>query len=306
MRVVVLVSGGLDSLLAFYWCKKAGYDCRPIHFHIPFTKRITIPIENIKYVNIGKLFINVVRKPLYGYGKNLNPCIDCRILMLKKAKSYLKKIGGSFVVTGDVLGQRPMSQFLPTILMIDETAGLTGLVVRPLSGQLLPETVAEKKGWVERQQFMDIQGRSRKRQLMLAEKYGVPDYLSPAGGCLLTDRNFSERLRDELNHNPDIELRDIELLKVGRHFRFDSDSKLVVGRNEKENELINELAQPGEILMEVSDFGSPVSLLIGDETHLEKSAEITKKYSDGRSENSVKVVYRIKGSQGGPKGELVV
>ncbi len=337
MKVVILVSGGIDSLLALYWCKRQGYNCHPVHFRHPFTplkstlhfgerhiashqngpsfdrvssekvvKPISINIEGIKYIDLGMKFIEIIKSPQYGYGKHMNPCIDCRILMLKEAKIYGDSIGAAFIVTGEVLGQRPMTQFLRTLLMIDKASGLEGMVLRPLSGKLLLKTEMEKAGLVERSQLLAIQGRSRKSQLRLATEFGIDTYLPPAGGCLLTDKNFAARLREELKYNRDVTLRDLELLKVGRHFRFDDKAKLIVGRDSEENKIISDLARKDEILLEVSDFGSPVSLLIGKRTFLEEAARLTKRYSDGKNESRVKVIYYTKGAKETGKAEIFV
>lgn len=305
MKVVVLISGGLDSLLALRWCDKTGYDAYPIHFLTPFTKAASFTFANVVYLHLAEEFIELVKRPQHGYGKNLNPCIDCRILMLKKAKAYLEETGCSFIVTGEVLSQRPMSQFRQTLMKIDEEAQVTGLVLRPLSGKLLPETDMEKKGWVDREQMLDIQGRSRKTQIALAREWGVEGFFAPAGGCLLTDRNFCDRLKDELVNNLQIGIKDVELLKLGRHFRLKDEGKLIVGRNEKENNALVGLAEPGDILMDIPNFGSPIGLLIGNGRYLNESAAILKKYSDARNEESIKVVYKVKGAEE-KEGEILV
>lgn len=306
MKVVALVSGGLDSTLAYHWCRRHEFDCRPVHFRNPFTKPASIDLESIKELELGSEFIETVRKPEHGYGKNINPCIDCRILMLKKAKFYMAEAGALFIVTGEVLGQRPMSQFRNTLLMIDRTAGVEGLVLRPLSGKLLLPTEPEKKGVVQREWLLGFEGRSRRNQFELAAEYGVKDYAQPAGGCLLTDKNFAARLREEFALNNRVTLADIELLKVGRHFRFDGKARLIVGRNERENHRLEELAETGDYLLEVKDFGSPVALFRGDASFLNEAAKTTKRYSDGRNESLVTVLCRLRQTGGEESREITL
>jgi len=184
--------------------------------------------------------------------------------MLKKAKAYMEESGATFIVTGEVLGQRPMSQRRDAMRLIEKEAGLEGFILRPLSAKVLPITVPEKEGWVEREKLLTLQGRSRKPQIELAGHYGIRDYPCPAGGCLLTDPGFAKRMKDLMVHNPDFSLNDVHLLKIGRHFRFSHGVKLVVGRNEEENQKIQTFAQGEDILLRVSSFPGPLSLLRGN------------------------------------------
>jgi tRNA U34 2-thiouridine synthase MnmA/TrmU len=235
----------------------------------------------LKTINSGEEYIKIVRKPRFGYGKNMNPCVDCRIFMLEKAKEYARKTGASFIFTGEVLGQRPMSQHGRTLGVIEEQAGLKGKILRPLSAKLLPPTEAEKKGLVNRKKLLAIEGRSRKKQIRLAEELKVTEYSCPGGGCLLTYREFACKLRDLFEHRKRLSLKQVQLLKIGRHFRFGK-SKIIVGRNEAENHLLLQMMVSGDYCFEAQNTGSPITLLQGPKTRtaIKKAAELTVYYSD--------------------------
>jgi tRNA U34 2-thiouridine synthase MnmA/TrmU len=230
---------------------------------------------------VGEEYLRIVRKPRFGYGRNMNPCVDCRIFMLKKAKKYAKEMGASFIFTGEVLGQRPMSQQLRTLGIIEKEAGLKDQIVRPLSAKLLPPTEAEKRGLVKRDKFLEIEGRARKTQLKLAQELNVTDYSCPSGGCLLTYREFACKLRDLFDHKKRVSLRDVQLLKIGRHFRF-GENKIIVGRNEAENHLLLRMRMASDYCFEAQNTGSPMTLLQGPKTRtaIEKAAELTAYHSD--------------------------
>jgi tRNA U34 2-thiouridine synthase MnmA/TrmU len=296
VKAVVLYSGGLDSRLALEIIKEWSVIVYPLHI---LHKLISSPqihmVDGLKTVDVTEEFAQIVQKPEYGYGKNLNPCIDCRILMLKKAKEYMEDLGADFIATGEVLDQRQMSQRLDTLMLIEKKAGLEGLVVRPLSGGLLPPTIPEKKGLIEHKQLMTIRGRSRRLTLDIAKNMNVTEYLSPSGGCLLTDPGFCRRLADVLRFKEKIGAFDVDLLKMGRHFRIAPDAKLIVGRNEEENQKIEELAENEYILLFVPDTGSPNAILLGDKKHVKTAAGITARYSDKKKESKVEVHHRYKG-----------
>jgi tRNA-specific 2-thiouridylase len=273
-KAVALLSGGLDSALAIYLVKRQGVEVVAVHFTSFFSPldardeespvrklalQLNVPLRQIPK---GKDFLQVIRNPRYGHGKNLNPCIDCRIYTLVKAKELMEEIGASFLVTGEVVGQRPMSQRRDAIGLIEKQAGCTGLVLRPLSAKLLPETQAEELGIVDREQLLDIAGRGRKVQLRLAAEVGLSGYSPPAGGCLLTDKGFSSRVRDLLDNTDEVTPADLELLHVGRHLRIRPDLKIVVGRNEAENQRIERLAEAG-LLFSPVDFPGPLVLAVG-------------------------------------------
>jgi len=214
--------------------------------------------------------------------------------MMKKAKAYMEKVGASFIVTGEVLGERPMSQRRDSMRLIEKEAGLDGLIVRPLSAKLLPASIPEKEGWVDREKLLKIQGRSRKPQIQLADHYGIRDYPCPAGGCLLTDPGFAKRMKDLLLHFPDFSLNDVHLLKMGRHFRLSPRLKLVVGRNEEENQKIQTFSKEGDILLRLFRVPGPLSLLRGEagEEEIEKAAAITARYSKAKDLKKVEVVCK--------------
>ncbi|MDI6788995.1 MAG: hypothetical protein QME51_11545 [Planctomycetota bacterium] len=321
MKALALLSGGLDSTLAIKVLLEQGVEISALHFTSVFcrcdgnngcgssakavTDRLNIPIHNI---NNTSVMIESVKRPKYGYGSNVNPCIDCRINMFRSARKYMDETGAGFIVTGEVLGQRPMSQHLPALKLIEKESGLEGLILRPLSARLLEPTIPEKNKWVDREKLLAIRGRSRKEQISLAELFEIKDYPCPAGGCLLTDPAFAEKMRDLLKYNPDFGLNDVLLLQVGRHFRLNYQTKLIVGRNEKENQDISTLSKPEDILLEIVDYPGPVSLLRRrsavagqnpDDVIL--SAGITARYADiPAPPQSTKIQFRYcKGGGGG-------
>jgi tRNA U34 2-thiouridine synthase MnmA/TrmU len=248
----------------------------------------------LRVFNVSEEYLNVVKNPRHGYGSNMNPCIDCRIFMLKKAKAYMEEVGASFVVTGEVLGQRPMSQRRDAMRLIEKEAGLVGFIMRPLSAKYLPITVPEKEGWLDREKLLNIQGRSRKPQMRLAEHFGIRDYPCPAGGCLLTDPGFAKRMKDMIVHEPHFALNDVHLLKIGRHFRFSPKLKLVVGRNEEENQKIKTFSQDEDILFKTFRYPGPLSLLRGeaDGVEIERAASITVRYSKAKDLEKVEVTWK--------------
>ncbi len=295
-KAVVLYSGGLDSRIVVEVIRGWGIAAYPLHIvHKLLSSPQIYLFDNLKAIDVTEEFAQIVQKPEYGYGKNLNPCIDCRILMLKKAKEYMEELNADFVATGEVLDQRQMSQRMDTLMLIEKKAGLEGLVVRPLSGGLLPPTIPEKKGLIKREKLLTIRGRSRRLTLDIAKHMKITEYLSPSGGCLLTDPGFCRRLADVLRFQEEMSAVDIELLKIGRHFRIAPDAKLIVGRNEEENGRIEELAENVHTLLYVPDTGSPYALLLGDRKHVKTAAQIIARYSDKKKESKVEVHYKHKG-----------
>ena len=249
----------LKFVSPFCMCNKKG-GCSN-HDSPSTLKSLGIELKTIDNTNE---MLECVRKPKHGYGSGLNPCIDCRILMLKKTKEYMLKIEASFVITGEVLGQRPMSQRRHILQLVEKESGLDGLIVRPLCAQSLEETIPEKKNWIDRGRLLNIVGRGRKEQIAIAKKLGINDYPCPAGGCLLTDPNFCRRLKDLMNYKPDFSLNDILLLKLGRHFRLNQDSRLIVGRNEKENNALLKLVKDDDLMITPEEtIAGPTALGIG-------------------------------------------
>jgi tRNA-specific 2-thiouridylase len=291
MKALGLLSGGLDSTLAVKLILERGIEVEALNFMTPFclcrkggcgaaeaAKTFNIPLK-IVTANID--YLRVIRKPKYGYGKNMNPCIDCRIFMLKKAKKYAKTIGAEFIFTGEVLGQRPMSQHKGALDLIEREAGLKGKIVRPLSAKLLPKTEAEEKGFVDGKTLLDISGRSRKPQLELIKQFNILNYPCVGGGCLLTDKEFANKLRDLFEHKKRVTVKDVNSLKVGRHFRF-GENKIIVGRNEAENEFLLRTKKKTDYYFEVPNCGSPTTILQGNKTKqaVEKASGLTAFYSD--------------------------
>ncbi|MDP3143543.1 MAG: tRNA 4-thiouridine(8) synthase ThiI [Candidatus Omnitrophota bacterium] len=307
IKAVSLISGGLDSTLATKIIVDLGIEVLAINFLSPFclcnrrggckyeagevSGKLGIPL---KTVAVHEDFLKMVKSPKHGYGSNLNPCIDCRIMMLKKAKEYMESIGASFVITGEVLGQRPMSQNRHSLDLIEKESGLSGLILRPLSAQLLAETIPEKMGWVNRQALLDISGRGRRPQMTLIKEFGINDYPCPSGGCLLTDPAFSQRARDLIKHG-DFNLHNIELLKLGRHFRFSPDDKLIVGRNEEENNALERLAKDTDLVFAPAKVNGPIGLGVGkgfdDYDFINLASSIISRYCDRNGNLKVAIQY---------------
>jgi tRNA-specific 2-thiouridylase len=301
MKALTLLSGGLDSILATKLILEQGLDVVAVHFMLPVVvekedyaektaKRFGIPLMSVE---VGDEYLDVLRNPKYGYGSGMNPCIDCRIYMLREAKKLAQEIGAEFILTGDVLGERPMSQYRKALELEEHEAGLEGLILRPLSAKLLPETIPEREGWVDRSKLLAVSGKSRKPQIALAEQFGLQDaYPSPSGGCLLTHKEFAVKVKDLFNHEPKVKKRDIALLRMGRHFRFKG-AKIIVGRNEAENKLLLEVKNPEDYAFEVPDIGSPITILEGarNQEAIELAARLTARYSDASKEEEIRVEY---------------
>ena len=302
-KAVALFSGGLDSILSVKIMLELGIDVYPITYLTPFSGTIKYGCETaprriceklgipLKVKFLGKEFIELVKNPRHGYGKNMNPCIDCRILMLRKAKKYMEEMGAEFIITGEVLGERPMTQNKKSMKLIETKSELEGKIVRPLSAKLLEPAIPEQQGKVKREKLLAIEGRSRKLQIKFARELGISNYPTPAGGCLLTNSNFAKRIRDAFKHNED-SLKEINLLKYGRHFRLSSGSKVIVGRNEKENSIILAFKHLSSICLEADIVPGPITLLLRStgKTDLENAASICLRYSDCEKEGG-KVVY---------------
>ncbi|HUJ18247.1 MAG TPA: tRNA 4-thiouridine(8) synthase ThiI [Nitrospirota bacterium] len=275
---VALISGGLDSVLAAKVIKEQGFNVTGLYFTSAFSKSYGRENEtpaaavskaiglDLRVIDMGQDYIDLVRNPAHGYGKHINPCIDCKIFMLSRAGAMMQELNASFVITGEVLGQRPMSQRRDTLNLIERDANLKGRVLRPLSAALLPPTKAEQDGLIQRDRLLGISGRTRTVQLRLAERYGISGYSTPAGGCLLTDKNFADKLRDLFTDQKHVNPNDVRLLTVGRHYRFDAGVKIVLGRDNEENNLLMSLASHGYHLFTPQGFPGPVALLNGTPT----------------------------------------
>jgi tRNA U34 2-thiouridine synthase MnmA/TrmU len=240
-------------------------------------------------------YIVMLRDPPAGFGKQMNPCMDCHALMFRLAGGTMRAEGFDFLFSGEVLGQRPMSQTKPSLRYVEKHSGMDGYILRPLSAKLLPETLPERQGLVDRERLLDLHGRGRKDQIALARKFGIRDYPAPAGGCLLTDKGFSVRLRDLFDRRPAATENEIQLLKFGRHFRLNPQTRLIVGRTEKDNESILRYHDPGrDLVLDVRDYPSPIGLLQGaaDPAGLLLAAAICVGYSKAPKLAAVDVVVK--------------
>ncbi|HPQ68921.1 MAG TPA: hypothetical protein PKW95_07315 [bacterium] len=275
-RALGMLSGGLDSILAARLMLELGVEVLALKFTAPFIRPMTagpaagaathwaqvldVPLREVP---MGDAFVEVIRQPRYGHGKQLNPCVDCKIHMLALAREIMESEGYDFVFTGEVLGQRPMSQRRDTLAIIETNSGLKGRLLRPLSAQLLPPTIPEEEGLIDREKLLAITGRSRKPQQELARRWHIVDPPGAAGGCLLTDANYAARLRHLLAIKPVVAHDDLELLTVGRHIDIDGRAKVIVSRNEAENHLLEQLSHTGAWLLEPADWPGPTALIVG-------------------------------------------
>lgn len=306
-KALVMMSGGLDSILAARLMLDQPIEVSALHVFHSFCSHVSasdprlparVAAERLRIplavVDASEEFLAVVKDPKHGYGRNMNPCIDCRIFVLKVAAERMKEMAADFLVTGEVPGQRPMSQRRQAMRLIERESGLAGLILRPLCARLLEPTIPEKEGWVDRTRLLSIHGRSRKPQMGLAAKYGITEYPSPAGGCLLTDPGFSARLRDLMKRNPDFDVNDAQLLRYGRHFRLSPEAKAVVGRNAADCDHIEELAREGDLLLELADDTGPLTLTRGKPSpdQIRLAAAITARFSRSRNQPEVRIKCR--------------
>jgi tRNA U34 2-thiouridine synthase MnmA/TrmU len=306
-RAVVLFSGGLDSILACALILEQKIPVVALNFLNPFhpvpkkgerylplkmAHQLGVPL---KIIPLRQDYIALIKKARYGYGAGMNPCIDCRIYTFTIARSFMEHTGADFVVSGEVLGERPMSQHRQAMDLIARKSGLSGRLLRPLSARLLEPTIPELNGMVNRENLLAIYGRSRKPQIALAAKFGIKEYPNPAGGCLLTDKTFARRLQEAFNHQEE-SIRDLKLLRIGRHFRLESGKKVVVGRNEHENKIINNLATSADIILQPVENAGPTVLLLksGSEQDLLTAARLCARYSDAKNLPQVKIGCRMR------------
>lgn len=312
IKAVGLLSGGLDSILATRVIMEQGVEVTPLHVETGLTyerrNRLTGQEEvessraeraaerlGLELVTLKAFedYIPVILNPKYGYGSQMNPCVDCRIFLLRQAKAWMEDHYHQFVFTGEVLGQRPNSQMRRALKIVERESGLEGLLLRPLSAKLLEPTIPEKRGWVEREELYDFHGRSRKPEMALAEELGIKEYPQPAGGCcFLVDEAYSRRLQDFLRHEGPqaLSTEQASLLSVGRHLRLPSNRKVIVGRYKEENAYIATQGEQG-VLMTTIDKAGPTTLVVGDprEREIEQAAQITARYSGARGETAARV-----------------
>ena len=311
IKAIGLFSGGLDSILAVKLIKDQGIDVEVVHYDIGVEplrierrakkRQVEVTEEeieqqlglNIHHLNVAQEFLSVLFHPQHGYGAGMNPCIDCKIFIMRQAKAYMEEHEAHFVFTGEVIGQRPMSQNRQTLLQTEREAGLSGYLLRPLSAKLLEPTIPEQKGWVDREQLLDISGRGRNVQTELARKYHLR-YPQPAGGCLLTDPQFSIRLRELLTHiSPEsIQVEDIQLLKLGRHFRFPGEVKVIVGRHEFDNTWLARYTQ-GRWHAKLREYAGPFVLIEGQPTaeQFEQIAQLLVSYTKAKQADHATVDF---------------
>ena len=279
VRALALFSGGLDSILAARVVASQGIEVLAVKFVTPFF-HYEILADISRYVaeirdkygidvvveDISTGYLDLLHHPHHGFGRNFNPCIDCKIFMLNRAREMMTELGASFLVTGEVLGQRPMSQRLDTLHVIGRDSNSRSFLLRPLSAKLLPETEPERQGLVDRQRLLDFGGRGRSRQIALAREFGIKDFPSPAGGCILADPILSRRIErlyaDQFVLRPaDITVADVRLLLVGRQFLLPGGGWLILGRIEEENERIADLAGMDDALLSMEERPGPTALL---------------------------------------------
>ncbi len=321
MKAIALVSGGLDSTLAVKLIKDQGIELVGLNFKTPFclcdgkagkgcVSHALQATQNLgiefKAMSISEDFLEVLKAPKHGFGSNMNPCIDCRILKFKKAKEFMLSSGASFIITGEVVGQRPMSQLKHTLKLIDKESDMEGLVLRPLSAQLLPATIPEEKGWVKREKLLKFSGRGRRPQMDLAAEFNIKDYPCPAGGCLLTYSGFAKKIKDLLKYGI-LNLEEVALLKMGRHFRLTSEAKLIVGKDEQENERLAGLARPEDCLFIPSEVNGPGGLGRGkfDPDLIRLSSSIISFYCDRDGAGSAEIIFKNNDRQGSMSVEAI-
>jgi len=300
-RALAMISGGLDSTLAAKLIKEQGIEVIGVCFRSYFfnennakkmTKQIGIPLE---VVDFSKEHFEMVKDPKHGWGKNMNPCIDCHSMMMKYSGELLEKFNADFIITGEVLNQRPMSQNRSALDVVRKQSGFSEKILRPLCAKNLKETQMEIDGLVDREKLLDIAGRNRKPQMALAEKWGIKDYPSPAGGCKLTEPNYSIRLKETLDRKEDVTEKDIHLLKQGRHFVTNNKTKIIVSRTGEEGEQIKQLLNDKDMMFITCDFNGAMVIIPEGENPTDDdlifACRLAVRYSKGKDEELVKVKF---------------
>ena len=303
IKCLVMFSGGLDSTVAVHLLKSQGIEVVGLHFVLPFysglgndhstirerSKALGIPL---RIVEEGEDYLTMFKDPHFGYGKNINPCLDCRIHRLEKASTIMRQEGASFIATGEVVGQRPMSQRRDCLDIIEKRTGLRGLLLRPLSAGLLRPTIPENEGWVDRNKLLSIGGRGRKDQIAYATAHGL-SYPSPGGGCILTNEQTALRFSELIRSSPGFSLLDFKLLAYGRHFRINPELRFVVARDDGENGVLEKLLSSDDYCLSMTDVLGPLGILrtgrAASYQELEKACSIIARYSKARSQPSVRV-----------------
>jgi hypothetical protein len=320
VSAIALFSGGLDSILSCRLIMAQGIKVRAVRFVTPFFGYELLAREkdyarevaatygiDVQLRDISDKYLRMLGNPAHGYGKNFNPCVDCKIMIASEARMMMEELGASFILSGEVLGQRPMSQRRDTLRVVERDSGCDDLLLRPLCALNMQETKPERKGLVVRDKLRGFTGRSRQPQIELAAEFGISDYPTPAGGCVLTDPGKSARIRSYYDRRKKVTTPDIRLLLVGRQFLLPGGGWLVLGRNEIENGSVSSLQQPGDLLLSFLDWPGPEAILRGGDDVQDPviAAGILKRYSKkGEGQAGAVVVYRDTVS--GQTGELDV
>ena len=304
-QAVALFSRGLDSILAVKIMQQQHIAIQGIFFTTPFFNTGVRGQENefiakiakdygipLCVIDISTEFLELLAAPAHGYGKNFNPCIDCKLLMVRSAKTYAAKWGASFIVTGEVLGQRPFSQRRDTMRIIERDSETTGMLLRPLSAKLLTETIPEQEGLVDRTKLFDFSGRGRKPQLRLAAELGIDNFPTPAGGCLLTDPAYAKRIKTLYTHEQRPDARDVEMLKYGRFYHFPPAGFLVIGRNQSENKQLLQLVDTKIIIMRLGEMPGPIGIFSGSEEQMPTAASLLISHSKARNKTNVLISWK--------------
>lgn len=302
-----LLSGGLDSILAVKVLQQQNLELMGIIFATPFfgpnpsvdyERLLNIPV---RVIDIGEKHLKILKEPVYGYGSQMNPCIDCHALMLREAGGLMEREGADFLFTGEVLGQRPMSQRRDSLRSVEKLSGYPGRILRPLSAKLLPPTLIETEGLVDRTQLLDIHGRSRKRQIALAEQFGIKDYPQPGGGCMLTKQGFGKKLRALFEGYAQAGVREAQAIGYGRMFKLPDGHLCLIGRDHADNERLEKIVGERDYLLRVVGYPGPRALLLfspevqGD---LSLAAAILVSYSDAPKGREIEVEWSTAGNSG--------
>ncbi|MBX7362295.1 tRNA 4-thiouridine(8) synthase ThiI [Clostridium chauvoei] len=304
-KALAMISGGLDSILAAKLIKDQGIEVIGICFKSYFfseesakrmTKQIDIPLEVIDF---SEEHMNMVKNPKHGWGKNMNPCIDCHAMMMRHSGELLEKFKADFIITGEVLNQRPMSKNRQALNIVKKESGFANKILRPLCAKNLDETEMERDGLVDREKLLNITGRSRKAQMELAEKWGITEYPSPAGGCKLTEPGYAIRLKDALDHSDIVSENEIELLRYGRHFRISENVKVIAARTGDEVKEIKKYIDDSFLAMNASKYTGALVVVQGkpSKDEIDFAARIAARYSKGREEQEVEVIYGVYGTK---------
>lgn len=294
-----LVSGGLDSVLAVKVLQDQDIRIVGVSFVTPFfgsekaEKAAEMLHIELKVMDITQIYLAMLQSPKYGYGKRMNPCIDCHALMFREAGKIMEAEGADFLFSGEVLGERPMSQNRQSLMTVAKESGYKDFILRPLSARLLPETLPEREGKIDRKRLLSISGRSRKPQIALVAHYGIVEYEQPADGCLLTKDGYARRLRELKEHSGALEIRDVQLLRLGRHFRLDTGEKVIVGRDESENEKLMAMKDESDVVLDIANYPCPTTLIPhgASAEAIAKAASMSVRYSDATPEKDVEVTY---------------